>query len=96
MENLFNPPPKRATKGQVSHNSTSHSLLHFIKCTISILIPILLQEGLLTNDTKYPHIVHIERGVTEDANSKPSSAVGTQVLDLEGWFDSYASIINDE
>lgn len=36
------------------------------------------------NDAKYPHIVHIERGITEDANSKASSTVGTQVIDLEG------------
>ncbi|XP_057786469.1 putative lipase ROG1 isoform X2 [Salvia miltiorrhiza] len=42
------------------------------------------KESLLVNDMKYPHIVHVEQGITEDVNSKVSSAVGTQVIDLEG------------
>lgn len=50
----------------------------------NILPFILLQSNLLMNDMKYPHIVHIERGITEDVNSKVSSAVGTQVIELEG------------
>ncbi|XP_057787743.1 uncharacterized protein LOC131004979 [Salvia miltiorrhiza] len=41
------------------------------------------KESLLVNDMKYPHIVHVEQGITEDVNSKVSSAVGTQVIDLE-------------
>ncbi|GFP96211.1 putative lipase rog1 [Phtheirospermum japonicum] len=40
------------------------------------------KSNLLVNDMKYPHIVHVERGITEDGTSKASS-VGTQVIDLE-------------
>ncbi|XP_057792590.1 lysine--tRNA ligase, chloroplastic/mitochondrial-like [Salvia miltiorrhiza] len=41
------------------------------------------KESLHVNDMKYPHIVHVEQGITEDVNNKVSSAVGTQVIDLE-------------
>lgn len=41
------------------------------------------------NDMKYPHIVHIEQGITEDIISKVSYAVGTQVIDLEGRLGSF-------
>ncbi|KAL3819535.1 hypothetical protein ACJIZ3_005440 [Penstemon smallii] len=41
------------------------------------------KSNLLVNDMKYPHIVHIERGNTEDGASKALSNVGTQVIDLE-------------
>ncbi|KAL8493254.1 hypothetical protein ACS0TY_024465 [Phlomoides rotata] len=41
------------------------------------------KSNILVNDLKYPHIVHIERSATEDVNSKASSAVGTQIIDLE-------------
>lgn len=61
------------------------SCCYFVKClSMIILCPILLQESLLVNDMKYPHIVHVEQGITKDVNSKVSSAVGTQVIDLEG------------
>ncbi|KAL2480975.1 alpha/beta-Hydrolases superfamily protein [Abeliophyllum distichum] len=40
-------------------------------------------ENLLLSDTKYPHIVHIEKGNSEEVASKLSSAVGTQVINLE-------------
>lgn len=60
------------------------SLLHEMLSTVTTLPLILLQESLLVNDMKYPHIVHIEEGITEDVISKVSYAVGTQVIDLEG------------
>ncbi|KAL0340005.1 UNVERIFIED_CONTAM: putative lipase ROG1, partial [Sesamum radiatum] len=41
------------------------------------------KSNVLMNDMKYPHIVYIERGITEDGTSKASSSVGTQVIDLE-------------
>ncbi|KAI3444127.1 hypothetical protein Pfo_000792 [Paulownia fortunei] len=41
------------------------------------------KSNLLVNDMKYPHIVHIERAITEDGTTKASSAVGTQVINLE-------------
>ncbi|KAK4415262.1 putative lipase ROG1 [Sesamum alatum] len=41
------------------------------------------KSNLLVNDMKYPHIVYVERGITEDGTSKASSSVGTQVIDLE-------------
>ncbi|KAL8041021.1 hypothetical protein ABFX02_10G138000 [Erythranthe guttata] len=41
------------------------------------------KENLLVSDSKYPHIVHIERGAIEDGISKASSAIGTQFIDLE-------------
>ncbi|XP_051151769.1 putative lipase ROG1 [Andrographis paniculata] len=39
---------------------------------------------LLANDVKYPHIVHTEWGVNSDEEAnQSSSAIGTQVIDLE-------------
>ncbi|KAG8372418.1 hypothetical protein BUALT_Bualt12G0064100 [Buddleja alternifolia] len=54
------------------------------KQTHCVILPfILLQSNLLVNNVKYPHIVHIERGTTKDGSGQASSAVATQVIDLE-------------
>ncbi|XP_075514559.1 putative lipase YDR444W [Primulina tabacum] len=37
----------------------------------------------LVSDTKYPHIIYVEQRMTENEPSKASSAIGTQVIDLE-------------
>ncbi|XP_073142978.1 putative lipase YDR444W [Henckelia pumila] len=41
------------------------------------------KSNLLVSDTKYPHIIYVEQRMTENEPSKASSAVGTQVIDLE-------------
>ncbi|KAL6588133.1 hypothetical protein OROMI_001111 [Orobanche minor] len=41
------------------------------------------KSNLIVNDVKYPHIVRVERGITEDGASKANSAIGTQVIDVE-------------
>ncbi|KAK6159133.1 hypothetical protein DH2020_006447 [Rehmannia glutinosa] len=56
--------------------------LHFITSSIRRQNE-LPKSNLLMSDVNYPHIVHVERGITEDGTSKASSAVGTQVIDLE-------------
>ncbi|KAK6159123.1 hypothetical protein DH2020_006437 [Rehmannia glutinosa] len=67
----------RSFRRRVAYANANYDL-HWI-----ILPPIRLQSNLLMSDVNYPHIVHVERGITEDGTSKASSAVGTQVIDLE-------------
>ncbi|KZV29581.1 hypothetical protein F511_00859 [Dorcoceras hygrometricum] len=41
------------------------------------------KSNLLVSDMKYPHIIYVEQRTTENEPTKASSAVGTQVIDLE-------------